>query len=141
MGDLRAHSGDKCARRMLAWNTGALSTDTSDPDKTCEQRPLQSPLDLRRTDRETWRQSKQLEAFEQDVVQFEGVRAVPTILLFLTLQEDQGNGGQRDGGGGRYKRLMDSVGERQGSDGMVGVVSRVVAMCTPGLSLTVFGVY
>ena len=73
-------------------------------------------LHVRRMDREVWRASKQLAAHGADVVQFEGVREVPSILLFLTLQEDQGNGGQRqrDAGGGRYKRLMDSVGARLG---------------------------
>ena len=67
---------------------------------------------MRRADRETWRNSKQLTQHGPDVVHFEGLRAVPTILLFLTLQEDESKEQrQRDAGGGRYKRLMDTVGE------------------------------
>ena len=85
------------------------------PLRTVTSAQPSSRWPLRRTDRETWKNSKQLAAFGPDVVAFEGLRAVPSILLFLTLQEDQGNGGQhqRDAGGGRYKRLMDSIGRRR----------------------------
>ena len=73
------------------------------------------PLTCDRMDRNVWEASKQLAAYGSDVVQFEGARAVASILLFLTLNEDPGEGRQRqrDAGGGRYKRLMDSIGERQ----------------------------
>jgi hypothetical protein len=64
-----------------------------------------------RKDQVIWRDSAQLARFGNDVVLFEGVRVVPSILLFLTLQEQKGDDQhQRDAGGGRYKRLMDSVG-------------------------------
>ena len=45
------------------------------------------------------------------MVLFEGARVVPSILLFLTLQEVKDDDKrQRAAGGGRYKRLMDSIG-------------------------------
>lgn len=66
--------------------------------------------DLRSTDRVTWEGSTQLAKCGSDVIAFEAARKVPSALLFLSLEEADGLG-QRDAGGGRYKRLMDSIGE------------------------------